>query len=278
MSIVTLWKQNPGISILLLGMLAASLIPTVLPAGIIQNYITQCDYSADVMEEAIPDETEPVAYEEPFEEIADESDEDLCDWLSGADNCADNVEAALQFAVRYYSDNATPDGTLWRNDLQVYFAGEENTRYRNFVALVQFTKTYNTLLTKLFDTYEYLIYKTVSRDLYQESAASRLVTLLNHIYDELYLHGNGDRTCERIYDLMWDNDDWSYSEYRNHLKSICLRDEALIYFNDYFNDDNSPIYHDDLVVWAYSFWGRRYHEGNVQATHYILQKIANHYE
>ncbi|MDR2848263.1 MAG: hypothetical protein LBV39_04075 [Bacteroidales bacterium] len=279
MSIVKMWKTNTVVSIILACILVAFLVTTFIPIVVISDSIYHSCGNSSYYDDEIMDIEDIDEVEADEVEAVAVPDEEPCDLWSESNDCADNIESALKFVIHYYSKytdlsvwNLWDDQDIASYQYKYYWdTREEYNGYRNLPPFVQFLKNHNTQLSKLFKTYGYLLFKTVPRDLYWNSAASRLVTLVNHTYDELYVHGNGDQTCERIYDVM-ENNNLAFYDYFARLKPICIRDEALHYFYDEDDDVDKSI-----AVWAYSFWGRRYHEGNAVATHQILLKIAEHY-
>jgi hypothetical protein len=284
LSAVSMWKTNIGVSIVLLCILFVCLIATILPGAIMSSEARHsAGYYGNYTVEA--DEVESYDYEgdsDYYEEDHEYDSRPFCNEMwDDPDNCASNVESALNFARSRYSDYSYADGWVWKEDLR--YSGSDNwlwrnetggyEGYRNFHKMVNFVKNNPSHLARFFELYEYAIYETVSRRLYKESAAPRIVNALNIAYDDLYRDGEseGREKSLEIYSEMSGNNNWALSYFDFISERASKKSRAK------FRDSDDRL-DKDLFVWAYGFWGRREDEGSAQITHTMLEKIAEHYK
>lgn len=133
------------------------------------------------------------------------------------------------------------------------------------------------------DTYRYLNLLNISRSLFvQEEAATGWDTeLLEGMYRYLNTKTNGvdiDHIVNFLagYELGLP-DFWDESEDRENLSAATVYDwssgEEEVEDPDNDEPEYDPGYGTEEVYWAYSFWARRWHEGNIRAVSYILDDL-----
>ncbi len=282
-------KMNKMASMLLFAVAFGCLLSTVFAGIWVTEKSDECSVCStyEYGEEDWAEEVEPYDDEEDVEYIDRfESEDDLlCHFLwDESDHCADSVNLALRYInqnkdfthvsdliVRgneVYSKEYIPSYGDW-NWKNIY----EYRGYRNYYQIVNFLKEGNEHLLSAFESYGYLFFKTFSQTKYMNSGASHLIATLDRVYKDIYLNENdGDEKIAAIYQCMTSENHGMIEEYFDSLLPY-ISDDVLNTFRDSSGDIEKR-----MVVWTYSFWARRDHEGTTSGTRYILQEIANYYE
>ncbi len=306
-SIISLWKTNAGVGILLSFIWLFFLSMTVLPGMILSDYVnpheSACkkgnndDYRMPVpveaIEEAHPVEEDTVENYEYYDGGEYEYDDSpFCGGMwDDPESCIPRVKLALVFADNWkqYSGSATWEffnDPIWNHELLPEYAEYDHdwkgkkggyAGYYNFHKAINFFKNEPFYLTRFFELYEQTIYKTISQRRYKESGASRLIPLFIAAYKDLYRDGvkDGREKSLTIYTEMSTGEERAIWDGSGHFEFITqfATQEAL----DKFHYVDEQQIDKDLVVWIYSFWARRENEGSAQTVYGILQKIVNHY-
>lgn len=128
----------------------------------------------------------------------------------------------------------------------------------------------------LFITYRDLIVKIIPQSVYKKHGFDIMVRSLCDSYYDLHIYEDERQyKMQAIYDLM-ENSDGDYLD-----KFRLIEPYMGDYYKkryDYFASDIIETRNYQNLVWSYSFWGRRNHEGKVEETIAILQDIRSLYE
>lgn len=125
-----------------------------------------------------------------------------------------------------------------------------------------------------FERYKSVFYNLVSSKTYHDGILHKIVDGLLLTYDDL---GQEDDKLNKIYKLMDESDKKSqhtaedYFSDLEHYFSQETMQELKNYKLSSYGDDSGNI------VWFYSFWARRNHEGNAKEVAIILNEIKEHY-
>lgn len=128
----------------------------------------------------------------------------------------------------------------------------------------------------LFITYRDLIVKVIPGSVYKKNGYDIMVRSLCDSYYDLHVYEDERQyKMQAIYDLMEN----SRGDYVDKFKLIePYMGEFYKKKYDYFASDIIDTHNYQKLVWAYSFWGRRNHEGKVEETIAVLQDIRSLYE
>lgn len=126
-----------------------------------------------------------------------------------------------------------------------------------------------------FENYRSLMYSMVSPQIYRASNFDKIVDGLLLTYDDL---GSENEKLNAIYkamDVPYDtpapNMEQYYSDFEKQFSS-----ETIQKLQDY-KFSNGEKYKTADIMWFYSFWARRNHEGNRKEIAIILNEIKEHY-
>lgn len=194
------------------------------------------------------------------------------------ENANDSIIKALNYAVTLYDEdpytnikNHTPPD----EDTREYYddndseAGAFNKIWK-YLSANRDMVDYN----RLFRTYLPFIKNAVNQDTYYEHHYDKTIKMLQSSYSDLITYEEEDvvdyTKMEEVYSIMSQGDK-SYDEQYDLLKKYVSDSNLLLYIYDGKIDE-------PMVVWAYSFWGRRHHEDIVDKVSYILEEIREVYE
>lgn len=208
------------------------------------------------------------------------------------ENDADSIDIALKYVVgvfdmgsliyHYIIPESNPDSLIIADDN--YFFHDYNYGYEKEKGEAEYKKIFNYLskfrndinIVALFNSYKWLIYETITPRIYIKSEFDVCAEILTRAYDDLYRYedeiGDNFENFEKIYDIMKGDERLSYNTYYNRITPF-ISEENM---EHYSSEENSMD--EETIVWAYSFWGRRYSEGNLTETAQILYTIRRHYE
>lgn len=167
------------------------------------------------------------------------------------------------------------------------FEDLKNTDNNSALSIIVRYIDYNKMgidLYSIFRTYRPYIKMIVSDDSYKKNRYDVMISMLINSYSDLVEYYNDDTpeysNFEAIYDLMEriDNENYQsrndiYIKYYNAIKHHM--GSYYIEKYNYFNDDVPRDY--QTIVWAYSFWGRRCKEKNIEQVYKIITDIYNMY-
>ncbi|WP_264553169.1 hypothetical protein [Flavobacterium sp. N2038] len=126
-----------------------------------------------------------------------------------------------------------------------------------------------------FENYRSVVYSVISPEVYRTANFDKIVEGLLLTYDDM---GSENQKLEEIYKAMDIPDDAEgptmegyFSQFETYFSFQTikkLRDYKLT---------NGDEFHDSDLIWFYSFWARRNHEGNAKEIAIILNEIKEHY-
>lgn len=127
----------------------------------------------------------------------------------------------------------------------------------------------------LYLTYKPLVLSVITEERFYDEGYYKILQRLNTSYYDLVEYNHNDEQYDytkfgEIYKTMKEDESKSYGELYDSIKGY-VSDEYLGRFIESGEIDKH------LVVWAYSFWGRRHSEGNVETTRKLLDEIAQTY-
>lgn len=204
--------------------------------------------------------------------------------------CLNNVftlsHCNAPYSLRYYfspgiknAENNLDADDYWHNKTA------EKQGLFNYNKLVNFIGRDCNKLNSFFESYKSVLYALVNQSAYHSSGAELTITTLLATHDELFAKSNTIEKLDRIYSIMTSNDNAPNATYYYDTLSKIISDniEYLLTINEHETNTGSDQYDDasgidkGSVVWAYSFWARRYKEGNDDAVSNILYEIDNYY-
>ncbi len=295
MSAVTMWKVNKVVSFMLFAFVAISFLACVLP-GWVGYEIADKDsykyYSDSYYDNSDSAVAEPATYEgDDYEE----PEPVLSNLWESSEYDKDSVSLAVGYfseRIRQMENEYSNVLDLWTyghnssytyNEDDLYYGDDEKKiwpdksdfyqAFRNQIKIVSYLQGNNDLILKAFMAYNGILFDAISSKVYYRSGAAELLAALSHAHDDLYDTGNSSSRLSKIYKLMTNIEHSVASEYYDDIK-IHADKETL---ESYFKTDSGEI-DERLVVWAYSFWARRYHDGTEEAAYSILQDIIGNYE
>lgn len=153
-----------------------------------------------------------------------------------------------------------------------YFRKTGNHTYYKFMIFL-FRNRQQINLVGLYNTYKGLLPGDDSfRELVHNSGLGKTCLQLIEVYDNLYYTQDYHVNFQKVYDVM------------THHQGVEAQFEAIsefmytLYSEHFVTHRNEiPYLNKELVVWAYSFWARRYKEGTLRDVHYILMDFAGTY-
>ena len=133
-------------------------------------------------------------------------------------------------------------------------------------------------ITTLFNNYKKDFYKLVPNSTFRNSNIKTIFELLIMSYDDL--HQNPDlvsKNMKTIYNCpVSSNNDETYENLNFHVNHIISPNSSEAFENIYKSNDTKLSEYDRN--WFYSFWARRYKEGNIDQTIAIIREVSNHYD
>jgi hypothetical protein len=132
-------------------------------------------------------------------------------------------------------------------------------------------------LAKSFKSYSPIIYSLLSKKIYVESNLKQLVDVLIASRDDISNTDDASKTMDKIYNAMISGTkrDTPTDYYRKIVPYISNSTLVLIKKKAYAIGGNSD---EAATITVYSFWARRYHEGNDSVVYDILTEIKTHYD
>lgn len=136
-------------------------------------------------------------------------------------------------------------------------------------------------LENIIRTYSPVIKAVITDSIYNENQYGQVVYWLNYAYDDIVNSTDGNAEYSQmfgqIYDIMSEDlsgDSERYEKYFDKIARIAhLEGASLEQFESlYYNDEGI---NKEAVVWAYSFWARRWKEGNLEKAKGVLNAIKD---
>ena len=291
-----LWKESLGVAIFLGVLLAVLLFFSELVFHIkittendhdyhtfYDEYYYDRSWSSDLDSGYDYDEADHAA-----EVVYDGYDEPAQDWISfynsepttleflwkrsSMDN--DSISAALQYAARttdmkdfpFLLDYCTLAYNIADDDNTYCGDGPGSKAYRKIVRHLH-QKMHSVRYSAVIKAYGELIASYIPWDTYVDNGYRRMVDLLILSYDDLAAENNFAAVFEVMDEPNYTHD---YDYYYDNLLPYITRSNLRKFKTDGEVDKM-------LVVWAYSFWGRRYNEGKVEDVRATLELFRDLY-
>jgi len=132
-------------------------------------------------------------------------------------------------------------------------------------------------LDKLIDIYRPVLRTAIPDSVFRERDYGRIIRWLNYAYHDMESGSEDSRYSSplygKVYDIMSEElSDYSgrYQKYHAKIADIALLDSVSSY---------STFYEDqEAIVWAYSFWARRWKEGNISTARGVLSVLEEMYD
>ena len=208
----------------------------------------------------------------------DENDKLSFLWNNPEDD-DDNVKAAIKFGLKELDISA--DHTHFFNS---YFMMGQYSRsdYENkkgglaYYRIVKYIQKYRTQLSlmALSNAYWDQIIQNIPDKIYKKKKLNDLVYMLRWAYLDLYNEEYNDPYMHfyNVYNRMRMHEAYSLYEYYPHIRDYVNEEELPYPMKDSEGEINK-----NLTVWVYSFWGRRYNDGNAAEVYRILNKLYENY-
>lgn len=131
-------------------------------------------------------------------------------------------------------------------------------------------------LAKSFKSYSPIIYSLLSKKIYVESNLKQLVDVLIASRDDVSNTDDASKAMDKVYNMMISrtNRDSPTDCYRKIVPYISNSTLALLKKKAYAIGGSSE---EAAAIIVYSFWARRYHDGNDTVVYDILKEIKKHY-
>jgi hypothetical protein len=127
------------------------------------------------------------------------------------------------------------------------------------------------IMKSVFYTYKSLLYKSLSQENYYKADVNNYVYILILSYNDIQSHDDS----QRILKIMHEKSISKGYGLIDAIKQMISDDYKKEYENIHFG--NGTKVRDDDLFWAYTFWSRRYNEGNIKEVYDILVEVQNHY-
>jgi len=138
-------------------------------------------------------------------------------------------------------------------------------------------------LGSMAEVYRPLIRQIIPDEVYYENSYDHILYWLNYAYADIVNSANGEaeysQLYEQIYEIMSEDlssDSERYEKYFHKIAAIThLEDASLEKFESLYYGDKTI--NKEAVVWAYSFWARRWKEGNIDKARGVIAIIERMY-
>ena len=133
-------------------------------------------------------------------------------------------------------------------------------------------------ITTLFNDYKSDFYDLVPSSAYRNSNIETIIQLLIVSYDDLNKNPElADKNMKYIYESMNSSDnDKTYLHYDYFIEEEIMTQQSKETFENLYKSIDSKFTDTDRN-WFYSFWVRRFKEGNINQTIAIIREVSNHY-
>jgi hypothetical protein len=146
------------------------------------------------------------------------------------------------------------------------------TEEKKYHVIKNFIKNDGKKILATFNSYKRILFRLLPYGTYHASPAHRMIDALMAAYNDIHQKENENDIWVDIYSAMEDGKKKYAANYYDDIDKY-TSDAVLKIFTTKDADENVK----GDVVWAYSFWARRYHEGNIDAVYDIVSQIQEHY-
>jgi hypothetical protein len=140
-------------------------------------------------------------------------------------------------------------------------------------------------ILEAFKSYKFLLYYILSPDVYERSGLEIGVKVLLRAHKDLYESGDHDENVADISKLMkYTKVNYEVAHEYYDVIQPYLSDDLFDILQSQYNEgemgkrSNPSIEAKGTIVWAYSFWARRYVEHNKDIVYQVLEEINDHYD
>ncbi len=285
--IAQMWSRSKWISVLVA--LMTFVVALVLLITYIYlshdnyNHYYLHDYESDYYDDYDYAETEPAEayyYDDSWEQ--EYGSAGSIDELFGSDNTYYAVSDAIKYGVkhidaRHMADNPPLSFMPWTEGFEGGYwddqrpGGAGSAQYWKLANFL-FRRSCSTLLMDIFNEYKDLAIRLLPYEKYRDNGYERTVNLLIISYEDM--NGDGSK-FSKIYNVMSDNE-MDYDDKKEVIMRYVSEIGREAYYYDYAEGRDLD---DTLVMWGYSFWGRRYHEcdGNPEDIYNVLIAVRDMY-
>jgi hypothetical protein len=207
-------------------------------------------------------------------------------WSATSETAVDNVKSALWYCLNYDNDygnryiptflaldypHILSDTPLSYGDRS--WSWQEHQGYMKLYDVGQFLKGSNSRLLATYKTYNYLIFNYLSDKKYKSSGLGDMIEEFEHAYADIFRNGKAEAAerLERIYQHLAISNHVELEDYYDSLVDDVSSDVLPFFSYDGEIDRRG-------VVYAYGFWARRHHDGTIDATHTIMERIRSYYK
>lgn len=136
-------------------------------------------------------------------------------------------------------------------------------------------------LANIIRAYRPVIRSVITDEVFQDGDYHQVIYWLNYAYRDIVTSNDGEEELspmyEQIYNIMSEDlsgDSERYNKYFDKIAKVAhLEDASLEEFESLYYDDETI--NKEAVVWAYSFWARRWKEGNIEKAKDTLVAIED---
>jgi hypothetical protein len=155
---------------------------------------------------------------------------------------------------------------------------KDSININHFVKIRDVINTDPVIIKPIFNSYKHVFYGLMPKRIYFKTDLENIVNMLLLSYEDLNTK-NDVHKLSNIYEFMNgdapSNTDNPLQKETDIIEKYISDTNKSMYKKIYYAD-GSKVTNEDLI-WVYGFWGRRYHEKNVQEFYEILTEIKNHY-
>jgi hypothetical protein len=188
----------------------------------------------------------------------------------------DSVEAAIAYAAKEIDLSGFPlkiSKKLFpeKYDKQIP-TGKGSIAYRRIIEYIRNEK--DAFLTGLMEVYGHYVRHSVSEEIFQKQGIKRLILSLIIAYDDIY-YLNERTSNDILRDIYETMSEHHFNSLANYFPLISANISES-FLSGVFMDKNKKLDR-GLVVWAYSFWARRYNEGRTDDVHKVVLNLYTTY-
>jgi hypothetical protein len=189
----------------------------------------------------------------------------------------DSVEAAIAYAAKEIDLSGFPRKVSKKlfpkeHDKQVS-ATQGSIAYRLIIEYIR--KEKDIPLAALMNIYGHYIRHHLSGEIFQKHGAKRLILSLIIAYDDIY-YLNERKPNDTLHDIYVTMSEQRFRSLADYFPLISANISESFLSGGVFMDKDKKR-DTSLIVWAYSFWARRYNEGRIDDVHKVVLDLYTTY-
>lgn len=154
---------------------------------------------------------------------------------------------------------------------------ENETNGYRFIEIVDEVDRNPAKIAGAFESYNHMLYALLDKKLYVESDLEKVVNILIQSHEDIEKFEKSDQGFKNIYqEMKAPKKDFDFIDVHYDFVSKYMSSEIKDYL-DYIKTENEFEATQNDIVWVYSFWARRDHEGNREEVLNILKEIKANY-